>query len=188
MEIEKAKNAYDLDGKRVFLQIGSVCDRKNQKGAIELLKDLMQKNKSIYYVYAGGVIDENYQSEISQLAKNYGIEEQVKYLGEVSPGKELNEIYNLADAAIFPSKKEAFSLVIIESMSAGIPTITSSELRLVLDNVIRCNDAAKMKEILDKQSFGKSRKYLAEESRREIVEKYSWDKVAGDYLNSWESK
>lgn len=187
-EIEELKKNYGLDNKHVLIQIGSVCDRKNQKGAIELLKDSMQKDKDICYAYAGGVIDENYHAELLQLSKDYGIENQVKYLGEVSPGKKLNEIYNLADAAIFPSKKEAFGLVIIESMSAGIPTITSGKLRLVLDNLIRCNDKEKLQNVLNEQIFSKNRKQLSERSRQEIIGKYSWDKVADDYLNSWENK
>ena len=187
-EIEKLKKDYGFDNKRAFIQIGSVCDRKNQKGAIELLKDSMQKDKDICYAYAGGVIDENYQADLLQLSKDYGIEEQVRYLGEVSPGKKLNEIYNLADATIFPSKKEAFGLVIIEAMSAGIPTITSGKLRLELDNLISCNDREELKNILDERIFSENRKRLSARSREEIIEKYSWDKIAVDYLNSWENK
>ena len=186
--IEKNKESYGLSGAKVFLQVGSVCDRKNQKGAIEVLKNYMQKNKNAYFAYVGGIIDEAYQNNILQLARDYGIENQVKYLGEVSPGKKLNEIYNLADATIFPSKSEAFGLVIIEAMSAGVPTITCGNLRLVLDNVIHCKDSADLIDILADQIFGEKWKVISENSRKEIMDKYSWDKVTTDYLKSWENK
>lgn len=186
--IEEIKGKYGFSGAKVFLQIGSVCDRKNQKGAIEILKSYLQKDKNAYFAYAGGIIDESYQNEIIRLARDYGIESQIKYLGEVSPGKKLNEIYNLADATIFPSKNEAFGLVIIEAMSAGIPTITCGNLRLVLDNLIQFKDSMDLNEIINNQIFGEKRKIISENSRKEIIEKYSWDKVTADYLSSWENK
>lgn len=186
--IEKSKIKYNLTGCKVFLQVGSVCDRKNQKGAIELLKDYMQLNKNAYFVYVGGVIDKEYQNEINQIAKEYGIENQVRYLGEISPGTKLNEIYNLADATIFPSKNEAFGLVIIEAMSAGIPTITCGNLCLELDNLIQCKDSKKIIDIVNEQIFSEKRKGVSEKSRNEIIDKYSWDKVVTDYLKGWENK
>lgn len=186
--IEEIKGKYGFSGAKVFLQIGSVCDRKNQKGAIEILKSYLQKDKNAYFAYAGGIIDESYQNEIIRLARDYGIESQIKYLGEVSPGKKLNEIYNIADATIFPSKNEAFGLVIIEAMSAGIPTITCGNLRLVLDNLIQFKDSMDLNEIINNQIFGEKRKIISENSRKEIIEKYSWDKVTADYLSSWENK
>lgn len=185
--IENLKSAKGLTDAKVFLQIGSVCDRKNQVGAIEMLKDFLKENKNAYYIYAGGVIDEKYQKTIFDLADNWGVGDKIKYLGEVSPGKELNEVYNLADVMIFPSKNEAFGLVIIEAMSAGIPTIISGNIRLVLDNAIQCRNKEELDSILKSLVFGGQRNIVAEKSRKEIVAKYSWDKVAKDYINSWEN-
>ena len=61
------------------------------------------------------------------MLKELNVEDKVVYLGEVSPGKEMNELYNLADATIFVSKYESFGLVCIESMAAGVHVILCSE-------------------------------------------------------------
>lgn len=58
-----------------------------------------------------------------EFAKVNQIEHQIKYLGMIPPGEELNRIYNIAEATIVPSKFESFCLVVIESFSAGVPVL-----------------------------------------------------------------
>lgn len=183
----KVKDKLGLSGKRVLIQIGSVCDRKNQLGAIELLQPILKENLDVVYVYAGGIIDKEYQEKINSFTEEYKLNNQVKYLGELKPGKGLNECYSMAAAMIFPSKSEGFSLVIIESMSAGTPVLIHENLQFKL--------AGKCCRFSDKKDFIKvfeekilDDEQLIEESRktREVVlERYSWDKIANDYYQSW---
>ena len=92
-----------LEKKNVFFQAGSICERKNQLTSLKLLLPLMKENKSIVFIYAGGVISTEYKMNIDNFIIFNNISEQVFYVGELKPGKVLNEYYNISKAFLFPS-------------------------------------------------------------------------------------
>ena len=51
----------------------------------------------------------------------------VEWAGKVSPA-EVAELYRRADLLIFPSRYEAFGLVVIEAMAAGLPVVVSDDV------------------------------------------------------------
>lgn len=189
-EMESFRKEKGLKGKRVYLQIGSVCDRKNQLGAIQLLLPLLKEDVNSFFVYAGGIISEEYQEQIKKFVNKMGISGQVVYMGELKPGKELNKYYNLADVMVFPSKSEGFSLVIIEAMSAGVPVIINERLQFKLSN--EClkfsNETDFLETIKENILDEKRQKELSVKVREAVVKNYSWDEVAKDYIYSWENK
>lgn len=179
------KEKSNLKDKKVFIQVGSICDRKNQLGAIKLLLPMMKENKDIVFCYAGGIISEEYQEEIMNFAKINNISDRVIYFSELQPGKELNEFYNLADAMVFPSKAEGFSLVIIEAMSAGIPVIINKDLQFKLaDKCLKYADSNDFISIINNEILNdENHLRLMSSVRSAVVKEYSWDKVAKDYLS-----
>ena len=177
---EQFKQSVGLKDKRYLFQVGSVCDRKNQLGAVKLLKQYLQQNKNIAYVYAGGIIDDEYQQQIKQYATDNGIAEQIIYAGELAPGEMLNRYYSAANASIFPSKQEAFGLVIIEAISAGATVLLEENFVLDLNSGFRIYTEDTFNqyvtELLDN-------KIVNEEGRQEVINKYSWNAVAKEHLD-----
>lgn len=188
--MNKFRNEKGIGNKRVYLQIGSVCDRKNQLGAIQLLLPLLKEDRNACFVYAGGIISQEYQDEIFEYSIQNSIEHQVIYMGELEPGVELNKYYNLADVMVFPSKLEGFSLVIIEAMSAGTPVIINKNLEFELsDECLKYSDDTTFLNSIRKNILDKNIQHqLSKKCRKAVLEKYSWDKVAAEYVNSWENK
>lgn len=184
-EKEYEKKRRGFLGKTVYIQVGSVCERKNQLGALQLLLPFMKSNRNIVFCYAGGVIDAVYQENILNFAKENDIEQQVFYAGELSPGEELNCFYSLAEAMIFPSQAEGFSLVIIEAMSAGIPVFVSKQLRFALEgSCLRFDEndfCEKLQMILDDAE----QKKWSQKCRAAVEAQYSWNNVAMDYAKVW---
>lgn len=184
-EIEKTKSEINLSNKKIILQIGSVNENKGQKRALQMLLPLMKERQELVYAYAGGIVDENYQNEILKFTKVNKIENQVKYLGMIAPGEELNRIYNIAEATIVPSKYESFCLVVIESFSAGVPALldenssfsfSESALLYTTDNfeqVIKDN-------ILDNKE---QQNKLKKEVRENALNNYNWNTIAKQYTN-----
>lgn len=175
------KKSVGMEGKKLIFQVGSVCDRKNQLGTLEMLLDYLKEHKNVAFVYAGGVIDFEYKKKIDDLAEINGISEQVKYFGELSPGEELNRYYNMAECSVFSSTLESFGLVIIEAISAGTPVVMSNNLMFELSKgYYTYNSPDELVKIIDK-ILEKGKTEFAD--RSEVVEKYSWDAVAEDYLS-----
>lgn len=176
-----------LTGKKVFIHVGSVCDRKNQLEAVKLLLPLMQEDPNVVFCYAGGMIDGAYHENIRQFATEHAVSSQVRYLGELQPGKMLNGFYACADAMIFPSRAEGFSLVIIEAMSAGVPVIINTGLHFALETqCLRYEDETHFRQIVQTQILTpKTRAELSQNARIAVTETYGWDKVAQQHLRIW---
>lgn len=188
------KEKFNLSGKDIILQVGSVCDRKNQLESIKLLTPLMKQNKNVVFAYAGGVIDAEYQNAICDYSRQEHLENQIVYLGEVSPGKELNAIYALSKIGIVNSKSEAFALVIAEALSVprpifiGVTLLDNLELwnKYEGEGIIKITDRFTedvTKLINDDQYY----KAMQEKGRNLIVNHYSWEIAARQYLESFKS-
>ncbi len=172
----------------VFFQSGSVCPRKNQLSAIKNLSTIIKKQKNIKYLYAGGIIDSDYKNQIDNYILDNEIKDNIEYAGELKPGKELNLYYNKAKAFIFPSMAEAFSLVILEALSCGLPVIMDrnaiKEVDDDLENIILFyKNENEFNEIIEKCILDENiRKNIAKDSRKLIEKKYSWEVVAKKYF------
>ncbi len=174
-----AKKEMGLEGKRVFGQVGSVCERKNQLESVKLFAPLLRKNRDWVFCFVGGVISDDYLKEIRAYSEQENIEQQVIYLGEIAPGEKLNNIYNICDVMLFPSKQEAFGLVITEAAAAGTPTLIYPNLEFEQKCFcLRFENGEEFEEIIN-HSFP-----AAEECREEALEYYGWESVAEKYLNN----
>ena len=188
--ISAVKQQLGLNGDKIFLQIGSVCDRKNQLEALKLLLPILKENKNYIYAYGGGIISEEYQNDLIAFAKENEIENQVVFLGEITPGDTLNQYYAVSDLLVFPSKSEGFSLVIIEAMSAGLPVIVNKSLQFELSD--KCLTYSSAQEFLstanritNDEEFSLN---ISNTIRDYVVSNYNWDIVAEQYLNIFSEK
>lgn len=176
----------------IFFQCGSVCERKNQLGAIKNLTSTLKKHKDYKYLYAGGIIDSNYKKSIDDYAKENNIDDQINYVGEINPGKDLSKYYNMAKAFIFPSSAEAFGMVILESMACGVPVImnkkTIHETLTDLEDIILFYESQEEFDgiIKNKIENEKERKKISNLSRKMIERKYSWDIIAKKHADDFE--
>lgn len=179
------KEKYDLQGKQLILQVGSINENKGQARAVELLAPALKSDSSLVYGYIGEIVSEEYQELIKKTARDLDVEKQVVYLGAVSPGSQMNEIYNIAAMTIFLSKYESFGLVCIESMAAGVPVLLCSDSLLNFgEGCVESNSQNIQKiinDILNNELDGK--KKIAREN---AVNNYSWGKIAQDYYEAFE--
>lgn len=174
--VENLKKECNLANKKVVFQVGSVCQRKNQLGALKMLGSYLSDHPDVVYMYAGGIIDEAYQQAILDYAKENGIADQVKYAGELAPGEQLNRYYNMANCCVFTSAQESFGLVIIEAISAGTPVVLGGNLMFPLDGGYSMyHSEEEFVSLVDKAlGMGKPTR----DAVQHILNAYSWDCVA----------
>lgn len=186
------RHGHDFFDKKIALQIGSVCPRKNQLGTLRLLLPVMRQHPELIFVYAGGIIDPAYQKEIEAYASAEGISDRVHYMGELRPGSPLNFLYTIATCAFMNSKSESFGMVITEGMSARCPVFINEGILSILPFLDESKDIGLKK--IDEATFVSDmdrmlsdagyRDKLGEDARRFILSELSWDVAAQQYLES----
>ncbi|WP_346931040.1 glycosyltransferase [Clostridium sp.] len=103
--------------------IGWIRAAKGQKTILEAMELTKNEKFSLTLHIIGGVKEEEYKLELMELIKDYSLENNVKFHGEVvNPYNILNSM----DALVVSSKCEALPTVIIEAISLGIPVISSN--------------------------------------------------------------
>lgn len=190
--IAELKKFHGLENKKVVFQVGSVCDRKNQLGTLKLLLPMIKQMKELCFIYAGGVIDSEYAESIHQLAKQENVEDRVKYMGEVAPGVQLNELYAISDVSFMNSKSEAFALVIAEALAARKPIMICDAIMRSLFflgekegfGIVRVKDSFES-DLLRLLSDNDYYKEMQEKGRNFIVNEFSWDVAAKQYVENF---
>lgn len=183
-EIIDLKEKYNLAGKQVILQVGSVYENKGQATVIEMLAPILKKNSNLVYAFAGGIVSREYFEQVNKTANSLGVSNQVKYLESVAPGAEMNALYNIADTTVFASEYEGFPLVCIESISAGVPVVICSNLALDIgDGCIKAS-SENIDKVITEMILCSSDEYktLCSDARKNAEENYSWQRIAQDYL------
>lgn len=108
--------------------IVSVCRVTPVKG-LEYLIEAMGVLKSIgrpTRLKVAGRKDVRYERYLLELANARGIADAVEFLGPISPGQELRDLYDEGDVFVLPSLSEGTPKVVIEAMSRGVPVVASN--------------------------------------------------------------
>lgn len=94
----------------------------NNKGLDLLLQSasLLETKNFKLHIGGTGILLGNY----IKLAKEYGIESNCKFYGEIARDK-ISDFYLGLDLFVLPSRYETFGIVLIEAMACGIPVIAT---------------------------------------------------------------
>ncbi|MEI8339894.1 MAG: glycosyltransferase family 4 protein [bacterium] len=131
---EKYKNIsgqYDFTVKNEdfkFLYVGRLI---KQKG-VDILISALAKTSGAYLYIAGQGPESDY---LHGKVKEFNLENRVVFLGVV---KDVPLLMKSCDCFVYPSRHDGFSLVLLEALASGLPSITSdfeSNLELVDDGI-----------------------------------------------------
>lgn len=183
-EKETAMEKLGFQGRKVILQVGSVCENKGQRRSLTQLCSLLQEDSSVVFAYAGGVVSEEYQRQILAFARENRISDQVRYLGMLPPGGALNELYNAAAATVCASRYEGCSLAVMESLASGTPVLVEEDspfyagVGCVKYPGDQLGDVIRENLLCDEESY----RQLCNEARNTALQTYGWDSIASEYL------
>ena len=162
---QKLREKYKINNADIVLMtLTRLSVRDRYKGYDVVLKamvDLLQKNKGIKYLLAGGYSNAE-KIFIDNLIEKYGLEKNVILAGYI-PEEELTVYFSMADIYVMPSTKEGFGIVFIEAMYYGLPVIagnkdgsTDALLNGKLGLLIEPNNAAAVAEAVEKMILNKT--------------------------------
>ena len=112
---------YKINKNNRFI-ISYICRISQQKRPhllMQIIKKLKEQRNDFLFVIAG---DGNMLNDIKKEARNLNLTENVVFIGNV---KETKQIYQISDLTINCSIKEGLALTAYESLSMGVPVISS---------------------------------------------------------------
>ena len=95
------------------------------KGLDILIKAVSFVKKKLKVLIIGGVRDLGYAHELTQLVKELGLEEKIKFTGRIEYDS-LPSYYKSATLFVFPSRQEGLGVVLLEALHCNLPVIATS--------------------------------------------------------------
>jgi glycosyltransferase involved in cell wall biosynthesis len=171
---------------RYLLYAGRIAQNKGLRLFLDALA-LIPAPERIPVVIMGR--DWGMRPELERQARRLGIENDIVWLGHIQDPAVYRAVFRRATAFTFPSEWEAFGLVLLEAMAAGVPIVATAVggVPEVLDHgragrLVPYGDvdalANGIREVLGSPVHSAE---LVTAARRR-VQSYSWDRVIEDHL------
>lgn len=165
----KKRDEMHLTGKFVVGHLGRVSPpQKNHPFLLQIFAQIKKQKKDAVMLMAGAEKNE----ELSALAKQLDIENDIYFLGSRTDIAELCQVY---DVFVFPSFWEGLPVSVVEAQAAGLPVLMSDSVTnevCVTDNIYTMSLDKPAKEWADKAID------IADVKNRdtfEIMKKSGWD-------------
>lgn len=123
-QLQKMRQQYALEGKRVILSISRLDEGKGFPHLIRIMPDVLKKFSDLVWIIVGDGPKREYITGLIQ--KNY-LQNVVRYVG-VMPHDVIKPFYYLADVFVLfthpdEGREEGLGLVFLEASAAGIPAL-----------------------------------------------------------------
>lgn len=121
---DRFRTLYVIDAnKRILLFLSRISPKKGLPMLIEAIKSIQDDFNDWQLIIAG--IDEfNHTRELESLIKELKLEDKIKIIGSLF-GQDKEDALSAAELFILPSYSEGSPMVILDSLAAGVPVITT---------------------------------------------------------------
>ncbi len=179
---KKVRKEFGIDDSQFLVgMVAHFVERKGHRRFIDAAARLKKKSGRIRFMIVGDDIWDSgiSRDELIDYARKEGLDKELIFTGARS---DIPEVLSAFDLFVLPSEKEAFGLVVIESMAAGVPVIVNTHAygpqEIVSDGydgiITDCNDPENLaRSMLRLIEDKKLRKTLAERGRQTVVQKFA---------------
>jgi glycosyltransferase involved in cell wall biosynthesis len=177
---------FDLGERHVVLSLSAKRPHKNLRALIGALARLPAERRPLLVLPGYATAHEN---ELLEFARAAGVEPDVRFLGWCT-GEEVEGLWAIAEAFVFPSLYEGFGLPVLEAMARGVPVACSNAASL--PEV--AGDAALLFDPHDEHAIAEALRRLLEDSalRDRLrsrglarAREFSWERAARLTLESY---
>lgn len=170
-------------GVKRIITVSRLSEVKHIDFLIEVFAELKKRISGLEFCIAG---EGECELELRERATELGCSEGVRFLGNLSK-LELAQALKASDVFVLASESEAMSLVVLESMAAGVPVVSTrvGDLDMVVNGstgaIVEGRDArqfakavegclGKGKDVYRAACMSTAKKYTADNMRRQIEE------------------
>jgi glycosyltransferase involved in cell wall biosynthesis len=163
-----------------LLFVGHEFERKGLAVAIDALAALDNKDAVLVVVGAGRM------PPFKKQAENLGVGGRVLFMG---PRQDLPRLYRMADAFVFPTIYEAFSLTCMEAMACGLPVFATAVggiedyLRDGVNGRVIIRDGPAIASALASVLNNPGTRQRLQDGALATAESYAWPKIAERYCS-----
>lgn len=177
----------DLNDPYILFAAGRIFDRKGLHFLLEAANNLHLKKK----IKVAGDMDRvlSYKAVIKQSIKELDVE----MLGLIKDKSELMRIVNNAELFVFPSLYEAMSMMLLEVASMKTPIIASdipANTNVFSDDEVLFFKSGDSEDLTQKLEYALANKddmkERAEKAYTKLIDNYTWDKIARQYIDIYE--
>jgi glycosyltransferase involved in cell wall biosynthesis len=120
---EKAlRRSLQLGDRRVLLTLSAKRPHKNLPALVGALALIPQQRRPVLVLPGYRT---SHETELRERARDLGVASDVRFLGWCS-SEELEGLWGMADAFVYPSLYEGFGLPVLEAMARGVPVACSN--------------------------------------------------------------
>lgn len=121
LDKEEIKNLLGVRDRKIVGVVGRLRNEKGQATLLDSMKTVKRELPESVLLVVGDGPDRPY---LEEMAKKFGLDSHVKWLGQKDHGEVLR-LYNIMDVVVVPSVFEGFGLTAAEAMAAGKPVVAS---------------------------------------------------------------
>ena len=159
---------------------------------VEILIDAVEiahkAGLKLYLTVAGGG---SLEQQLRDIVSQKRLQDIIEIIGRADPG-DLPLMYRHSDIFVSASMQEGMSNAMLEAMASGLPIITTrceGVEELITDNgfVVEHANAEAIAEAIRKLADDRSLRKQMSEAARKQAERYTWSRIAEEYLALYES-
>lgn len=124
---QSLRKKYGLEDSFVIGNVARFNDQKNHQFLLNVFESVAEQKANAKLALIG--TGPNLESVKARIA-NSKFKDRILYLGE---SDKVNELYNLMDVFVLPSKHEGLGIVFIEAQINGLPVVTSDQVPREID-------------------------------------------------------
>ena len=184
------RDNYALPEEKIVYFIGRLVREKGVHVLINAAQEVLNHNYNVKFIISG---DGPAQMWLEDQARSLGIEDKVLFTGYADQNLR-NNLYQIADAAVFPSLYEPFGIVALEAMITQTPVIVSdvggfSEIIQHNQNGLKIypNDSGSLAhnllKLLSDQQLSAT---LIANAYQEVKIDYSWETIANQTIDVYQ--
>ncbi len=188
LENKHFRSAICESKQKVVVHVSNFRRIKNVSHVVEVFHKILQKGIVAKLLLVGDGPD---RSNVEQLTRDLGIQQEVRFLGKQDP---VQEILSIADLFLLTSGSESFGLAPLEAMACGVPVVCSDVGGL--PELVRGSEAGFLCPLGDIHAFSEAcvkiltddslHAEMAKHAREYVVRHYDTHAIIGQYEEYYE--